>query len=83
MISTRRSPDSHLRDERLWLVQLLRDLPPSAWVKPASIRASRRRRKNAWYLADILDKKYYYCGTEWLDVKVKLRELGIGKPDPL
>ncbi|TBR56682.1 hypothetical protein B4U84_28055 [Westiellopsis prolifica IICB1] len=39
--------------------------------------------KQGYYIANILDKKYYYCGTEWEDVKVKLRELGIGRDDPL
>lgn len=38
--------------------------------------------KNGYYLADILDKKYYYCGSEWEDVKAKLKELRIGRPDP-
>ena len=36
-----------------------------------------------YYIANILDKKYYYCGTEWSDVKAKLQELGIGRPDPM
>jgi hypothetical protein len=39
--------------------------------------------KNGYYIANILDRKYYYCGTEWHDVKVKLRELGITRPDPM
>jgi hypothetical protein len=39
--------------------------------------------KQGYYIADIQDKKYYYCGTEWEDVKVKLRELGIGRADPM
>ena len=34
---------------------------------------------NGYYIANILDKKYYYCGSEWEDVKLKLRELGIGR----
>ncbi|MBD2772250.1 hypothetical protein [Iningainema tapete] len=38
--------------------------------------------KEGYYLANIMDKKYYYCGKYPLDVKVKLIELGIGKPDP-
>jgi len=38
---------------------------------------------NGYYIANILDRKYYYCGTEWHDVKAKLHELGIGKPDPM
>ncbi|BAZ17796.1 hypothetical protein NIES4071_96760 [Calothrix sp. NIES-4071] len=37
--------------------------------------------KQGYYIANILDKKYYYCGTEWEDVKNKLKELGIGKND--
>lgn len=39
--------------------------------------------KQGYYIANILDKKYYYCGTEWEDVKTKLLELGIGRPDPM
>lgn len=39
--------------------------------------------KEGFYIADIKDKKYYYCGTEWGDVKNKLRELGIGRDDPM
>jgi hypothetical protein len=39
--------------------------------------------KQGYYIADIYEKKYYYCGTEWGDVKVKLEELGIGRPDPM
>lgn len=36
-----------------------------------------------YYLADIVERKYYYCGTEWEDVKRTLREeLGIGRLDP-
>ncbi|RUT04258.1 hypothetical protein DSM106972_044860 [Dulcicalothrix desertica PCC 7102] len=34
-----------------------------------------------YYLADIKDKKYYYCGQNWEDVKVKLLDIGIGKRD--
>lgn len=37
--------------------------------------------KQGYYIANILDKKYYYCGTEWDDVKKKLLELGIGRDD--
>ncbi|BDA71394.1 hypothetical protein RIVM261_002900 [Rivularia sp. IAM M-261] len=36
-----------------------------------------------YYLADIVERKYYYCGTEWEDVKRTLREeLDIGRLDP-
>lgn len=36
-----------------------------------------------YYLANLRDKKYYYCGTEWEDVKTTLRSLGIGRVDPM
>lgn len=36
-----------------------------------------------YYLANLRDKKYYYCGADWDAVKVKLRELGIGRIDPI
>ncbi|AFY34212.1 hypothetical protein [Calothrix sp. PCC 7507] len=39
--------------------------------------------KIGFYLANVRDKKYYYCGTEWTGVKAKLRELGIGREDPM
>jgi hypothetical protein len=39
--------------------------------------------KEGFYIADIQDKKYYYCGREWEDVKIKLQELGIGRPEPM
>lgn len=39
--------------------------------------------KAGYYLADIKDKKYYYCGLEWEDVKAKLLEIGIGRRDVL
>jgi hypothetical protein len=39
--------------------------------------------KQGYYIADIQDKKYYYCGQEWEDVKTKLQELGIGRPEPM
>ncbi|MBO3462974.1 hypothetical protein G7B40_001645 [Aetokthonos hydrillicola Thurmond2011] len=35
-----------------------------------------------YYLANLKDKKYYYCGT-WEGVKQKLLELGIGRVDPM
>lgn len=37
--------------------------------------------RQGYYIANILEKKYYYCGTEWDDVKKKLLELGIGQSD--
>lgn len=38
--------------------------------------------KSGYYLANILEKKYYYCGQYPQDVKAKLMELGIGRRDP-
>jgi len=39
--------------------------------------------KPGFYLANILDKQYYYCGTGLDDVQAKLQELGICKPEPI
>ncbi|GAB1541828.1 hypothetical protein NUACC21_45010 [Scytonema sp. NUACC21] len=39
--------------------------------------------QQGYYIANIKDKKYYYCGREWEDVKAKLRDLLIGRPDPM
>jgi hypothetical protein len=39
--------------------------------------------KEGFYIADILEQNYYYCGPQWEDVKDKLKELGIGRPDPV
>ncbi|MBR8835400.1 MAG: hypothetical protein DSM106950_15590 [Stigonema ocellatum SAG 48.90 = DSM 106950] len=36
-----------------------------------------------YYLANLRDKKYYYCGSNCEDVKKKLLELGIGRADPM
>lgn len=36
-----------------------------------------------YYLANLRDKKYYYCGLEWESVKTTLRSLGIGRADPV
>ena len=36
-----------------------------------------------FYLANLRDRKYYYCGTDWEDVKTTLHNCGIGKADPL
>ncbi len=36
-----------------------------------------------YYLADIKEKKYYYCGVAWDDVQAKFLELGIGRADPM
>lgn len=38
--------------------------------------------KPGYYLANMKDKQYYYCGEEKESVKEKLRSLGIGRADP-
>jgi hypothetical protein len=35
-----------------------------------------------YYLANLADKKYYYCGENLEDIRTKLRELGIGQLEP-
>ena len=37
--------------------------------------------QEGYYLANILDKQYYYCGKNPYDVKAKLNELGIIRPE--
>ena len=36
-----------------------------------------------YYLADLKEQKYYYCGVEWYHVQAKFLELGIGRADPM
>lgn len=38
--------------------------------------------RSGYYLANLRDRKYYYCGLQWQDVKTKLLEIGIGRDDP-
>lgn len=38
--------------------------------------------KSGYYLVNLRDKNYYYCGEDWESVKVKFRELGIGRDEP-
>lgn len=38
--------------------------------------------KIGYYLVNLREKKYYYCGQDWASVKAKLRELGIGRDEP-
>ena len=38
--------------------------------------------KEGFYLANLKDKRYYYCGDHIEDVQAKLHERGIGRPDP-
>lgn len=37
--------------------------------------------KEGYYLANILDKQYYCCGENSYDVRAKLNELGINRPE--
>jgi hypothetical protein len=39
--------------------------------------------KPGYYLADLRNKQYYYCGTEPEDITAQLQSLGIGRPDPM
>lgn len=39
--------------------------------------------KLGYYLANLRNKKYYYCGIEVQDVKAKQLNLGIGRADPV
>jgi hypothetical protein len=39
--------------------------------------------KLGYYLADLRHRRYYYCGLEWENVKTMLRNLGIGRDDPM
>ncbi|WP_041566125.1 hypothetical protein [Nostoc punctiforme] len=39
--------------------------------------------KSGFYLANLKDKGYYYCGQNREDLKAKLRTLGIGREDPI
>ncbi len=39
--------------------------------------------KTGYYLANLKDKKYYYCGLAWEDVRTTLQSLGIGRADPI
>lgn len=39
--------------------------------------------RSGFYLANLRDRKYYYCGTNWEDIKTTLTSLGIGRADPL
>jgi hypothetical protein len=39
--------------------------------------------KLGYYLANLLDKQYYYCGATKVNVQHTLQRLGIGRPDPM
>lgn len=38
--------------------------------------------KPGYYLVNLKDKKYYYCGGDWEDIKTTLHSLGIGAKEP-
>lgn len=38
---------------------------------------------SGYYLANLRDRKYYYCGKSWEDIKTTIQSLGIGRADPL
>lgn len=38
---------------------------------------------SGYYLANLKDRKYYYCGLKWSDIRTTLIELGIGRLDPV
>ena len=38
--------------------------------------------KPGYYLANLRDRKYYYCGLDWENIKTTLLNLGIGRVDP-
>jgi hypothetical protein len=37
--------------------------------------------KAGFYIANLRDREYYYCGESLSDVKLTLQNLGIGRPD--
>jgi hypothetical protein len=39
--------------------------------------------KAGYYIADLRNKAYYYCGEHWRDVKEQLIKMGIGRHDPI
>lgn len=39
--------------------------------------------KPGYYLANLRDRRYYYCGPNFEDVRTTLQSLGIGRADPL
>ncbi|MDJ0723730.1 MAG: hypothetical protein QNJ38_01300 [Prochloraceae cyanobacterium] len=39
--------------------------------------------RSGFYLVNMRDRKYYYCGKDWDSVKEKFLDLGIGRRDPI
>lgn len=38
--------------------------------------------KGGFYLGNLRDRKFYYCGLKWEDIKTTLLQLGIGRSEP-
>ncbi len=59
----------------LWLPyhQLNQLLLPNIWVY------SYYNITLGYYLVNLAERKYYYCGETWEDVKAKFLDLGIGR----
>ncbi len=38
--------------------------------------------RSGFYLANLRERKYYYCGLSWEGVKTTLQGLGIGRAEP-
>ena len=39
--------------------------------------------KPGFYLVNLRDKKYHYCGLSWVDIRTTFQSLGIGRADPV
>jgi FMN phosphatase YigB (HAD superfamily) len=39
--------------------------------------------KPGYYMANLRDREYHYCGFDWEDIQTTLRSLGIGRVDPI
>ena len=39
--------------------------------------------RKGYYLANLRDREYHYCGPKFEDVKQMLQRLGIGRADPM
>lgn len=39
--------------------------------------------KPGYYLANLREKQYYYCGLLWEDVKTTFQSIGIGRGEPI
>lgn len=39
--------------------------------------------RSGFYLANLKQEKYYYCGQNWEDIRDQLLSLGIGRAEPI